>query len=237
MAKRLVVIGGAGALGRGVISRFTRSSWKALSVDFTKNDESTSSFVFDKTSASTLTQASHILEHANKTFGKVDAVVCTAGGWAGGSVQDADTLVNLAEMHSKNTESALLAAHVASQLLNPGGLLVLTGAAAALKVTPGMISYGISKAATHHLIASTVESLPKDATVLGVLPLTIDTPMNRKFMGDADFSTWTSTEEIGDKILEWSEASSAERPQSGHLVTVVTENNKSTWKDVGNPFL
>jgi dihydropteridine reductase len=33
--------------------------------------------------------------------------------------------------------------------------------------------------------------LPKDASVLGVLPTTIDTPMNRKFMADADFSTWT----------------------------------------------
>lgn len=33
--------------------------------------------------------------------------------------------------------------------------------------------------------------LPEGSSVLGVLPLTIDTPMNRKFMADADFSTWT----------------------------------------------
>ncbi|KAJ0411515.1 hypothetical protein ATCC90586_001110 [Pythium insidiosum] len=243
--KRLVVIGGAGALGRGVVSHFTRASWKALSVDFaelvlptgSKNEESASSFVFNASAESTLTQASDLLEHISKSFGKVDAVVCTAGGWAGGSVKDADSLANLAEMHAKNTESAVLAAHLAANVLNPRGLLVLTGAAAALKATPGMVSYGISKAATHHLIASTVDALPDDATVLGVLPATIDTPTNRMYMANADFSTWTSIDSIAAKIHEWAVASPDARPNSGHLVTVLTKNHKNVWADVGNPFL
>lgn len=34
MSKSLLVVGGAGALGRGVVSRFARASWAALSVDF-----------------------------------------------------------------------------------------------------------------------------------------------------------------------------------------------------------
>lgn len=34
MAKKLLVVGGAGALGRGLMSRFTRASWAALSVDY-----------------------------------------------------------------------------------------------------------------------------------------------------------------------------------------------------------
>lgn len=29
-----------------------------------------------------------------------------------------------------------------------------------------------------------------------IYSVTIDTPMNRKFMPDADFSTWTSPEDI-----------------------------------------
>jgi dihydropteridine reductase len=121
-----------------------------------------------------------------------------------------------------------------------------------------MVSYGMSKTATHHLIASSVcvcflpwlpcssfsslspwrsDSLPKDATVLGVLPVTIDTPMNRKYMGDADFSTWTTPEEVADKIIEWSQTAPSARPASGHLISVRTQNNASTWKDEGNPFL
>jgi hypothetical protein len=34
--------------------------------------------------------------------------------------------------------------------------------------------------------------------------MTIDTPMNRKFMPDADFTSWTKSEDIAEKILEWS---------------------------------
>ena len=73
--------------------------------------------------------------------------------------------------------------------------------------------------------------------MVGVLPATIDTPMNRKYMADADFSTWTKAEDIADKIIEWSEAPENARPTSGHLFTVLTHKNKNTWTDVGNPFL
>ena len=44
-------------------------------------------------------------------------------------------------------------------------------------------------------------------------------------------------EDIAQKIYEWSIASHAARPPSGHLVTCVTENNTTDWTDVGNPFL
>ena len=115
---------------------------------------------------------------------------------------------------------------------------------------------------TLQVIVSYRTELPKDASVLGVLPMTIDTPMNRKFMASADFSSWTKvwrcgsfvpyidymtvsshvhyklnqTEDIAQKILEWSSASYAARPPSGHLITATTENNTTSWKDAGNPF-
>ena len=54
MAKRLVVIGGAGALGRGVISRFTRSSWKAISVDFAYAPATSGQFARDNRHADRL---------------------------------------------------------------------------------------------------------------------------------------------------------------------------------------
>lgn len=44
-------------------------------------------------------------------------------------------------------------------------------------------------------------------------------------------------EDIAAKILEWSETPVVSRPASGHLVTVLTQNNKNAWEDVGNPFL
>lgn len=68
---------------------------------------------------------------------------------------------------------SVLAAYLASQYLSENGLLVLTGAAAALNGTPSMLSYGMSKAAVHHLVkslASDEGGLPKGAQVACLLP-------------------------------------------------------------------
>ena len=70
-----------------------------------------------------------------------------------------------------------------------GGLLVLPGAKPALGGTPGMMGYGLAKAAVHQLVkslASTGSGLPDNVNVVGILPVTLDTPMNRKFMPGAD---------------------------------------------------
>lgn len=48
--------------------------------------------------------------------------------------------------------------------------MVLTGASAAVGGTPGMIGYGVSKAAVHQLVASLAapgSKLPENSTVLG----------------------------------------------------------------------
>jgi dihydropteridine reductase len=94
---------------------------------------------------------------------------------------------------------------LASQFLNPDGLLQLTGAAAVIYLlqnfkqhfqategTAGMIGYGLAKAAVHQLTKSLADpksGMPEGSTVLALLPITLDTPMNRKWMPKADFST------------------------------------------------
>lgn len=54
-----------------------------------------------------------------------------------------------------------------------------------------MIGYGLAKAAVHHFIKSLANDssgLPENSTVLAILPITLDTPSNRKWMPKADFS-------------------------------------------------
>ncbi|ETV93144.1 hypothetical protein H310_12753 [Aphanomyces invadans] len=233
MLKRLLVVGGSGALGRGVAARFKAAKWSVINVDFVTNDNDDLLNVTLDASKSTLQQLPKVVEGLKNK--KVDAVVCAAGGWAGGNVASQDAVHNLAQMYTMNMESALLAAHVAATSLNPHGLLVLTGSAAALTATPEMVTYGMSKAATHHLVASAVPTLPPGATSLAILPITIDTPTNRKFMADADFSTWTPVDEIAQQLLSWSMDPST-RPASGHLVQVTTSRGQSTWTPKGNPF-
>ena len=87
--------------------------------------------------------------------------------------------------------TSAIAAHVAAKKLAPGGLLILPGAAPVCDGgTAGMIAYGASKAAVHHMnlsVSSKDGGLPDGATSLCLAPVILDTPMNRKFMADADF--------------------------------------------------
>lgn len=55
-----------------------------------------------------------------------------------------------------------------------------------------MIGYGAAKAAVHQItksLAAENSGLPNGSAVLSILPITLDTPMNRKWMPKADFST------------------------------------------------
>lgn len=124
---------------------------------------------------------------------KLDAVICVAGGWAGG-----DATKDLAKssdlMWKQSVWSSSIAATIAANHLKPAGFLALTGANAALGPSPGMIGYGMAKAAVHQLtksLAAKGSGMPDDSLVVSILPITLDTPMNRELMPDADFSTWT----------------------------------------------
>ena len=67
--------------------------------------------------------------------------------------------------------------------MQANGLIVLTGAAAALEPTPGMVGYGVSKTSTHFLVRSMAATPSlKETTTLAILPITIDTPANRSGM-------------------------------------------------------
>ena len=66
-----------------------------------------------------------------------------------------------------------------------------------------MIGYGMAKAAVHQLCKSLADpqgGLPKDSSVLSILPITLDTPMNRKWMPKADTSTWTPLEFVAESV-------------------------------------
>ena len=131
----------------------------------------------------------------------LDAVLCVAGGWAGGNAAHADFIKNSDLMWKQSVWSSTIAAAIASKHMKEGGLLTLTGAKPALAGTPGMIGYGMAKAAVMQLVKSLAAEgggLPNNATVVAILPVTLDTPMNRKWMPKADHSTWTPLEYVAE---------------------------------------
>ena len=222
----LLVVGGAGCLGRAVLRKFltSRPGVHGVSVDLVASKEATESIILDfqNGKGGFVTETSEFAASAVRSFirGNIgrdsseplfDTVVCTAGAWCGGFLGSADGLHSVDRMLVANLQGAVTTAYLATQFLNPGGLVVFSGADAALKPTPSMIGYGMAKAAVHHLAISLASSvgeknggLPDGARVATILPGIIDTPANRKGMPNEDFKEWVTPEEIANIIDAWS---------------------------------
>lgn len=63
----------------------------------------------------------------------LEAVLCVAGGWAGGNAGHVDFIKNSDLMWKQSVWSSVLASAIASKHLKEGGLLTLTGAKPALE--------------------------------------------------------------------------------------------------------
>ncbi|GMS96807.1 hypothetical protein PENTCL1PPCAC_18982 [Pristionchus entomophagus] len=229
--QRVLVYGGKGALGSALVQSFKSRGYWVLSVG---DNEKADAFVSVPKECSTIQdQEKHVLSEVARKLpegGKLVGILCVAGGWAGGNASK-DTMVASADlMMRQSVWPALIAARLAALHLAPTGLLQFTGAAAAVSGTPGMIGYGLAKAAVHQLTASlagTKSGLPSGATVIALLPATLDTPMNRKWMPKADVSGWTSLSWISD-LLHSFVSNPESRPESGTLIKLETANGETT---------
>jgi len=229
MSNRVVIYGGRGGLGSTLVKHFKSKGWWVCSIDLAANDEADANVLVNPKD-DWLVQELTVAEAVQKHLGghKLDSVLNMAGGWAGGSSSSEDFIKNSDLMWKQSVWSSTISAKLASKHLKEGGCLVLPGAQPALGGTPGMIGYGMAKAAIHQLtksLASSNSGLPADAKTFALLPITLDTPMNRKFMPDADHSKWTPLQFIAELLLKWSEG--IERPTNGSLVQLVTTGGET----------
>lgn len=227
--KAVLVIGGNGALGQSVVNVFNKGGWYTVSSDIAQSSSAGKSIMLKPGPLEA--QLSQLHGELDKNV-KFDVVVCAAGGWVGGNAEDMDQFVQgMHQMTDMCLNPALMACNIAANKLNNTGLLVLTGAAAALNPTPGMLAYGVVKAATHHLVRSMAakgSGLPFDAKVVGVLPKILDTPSNRKFMAEGtDTSSWTPTDDVAEAVLKW--VNDKDACKSGQLLEAVTADGKTSW--------
>ncbi|XP_063221697.1 dihydropteridine reductase [Bacillus rossius redtenbacheri] len=226
---RVFVYGGKGALGAACVSHFKAKNWWVGSIDIKSNDLADANILV-KNEDTWLEQEKSVLTEVGKALDghKADAVICVAGGWAGGNAASEEFVKNCDLMWRQTVWSSTIAAAIAAKYLKEGGLVSLPGANAAAGPTPGMIGYGIAKAAVHQLtksLAGENSGLPANCLAVAILPITLDTPMNRKWMPKADVSTWTPLEFIADLFLKWTRGE--DRPKNGSLVSLVTKNGQT----------
>ncbi|XP_012861382.2 dihydropteridine reductase, partial [Echinops telfairi] len=202
--------------------------WVA-SIDVVENEEASACVVVKMTDSFT-EQADQVTAEVGKLLGdeKVDAILCVAGGWAGGNAKSKSLFKNCDLMWKQSMWTSTISSYLAAKHLKEGGLLTLAGAKAALDGTPGMIGYGMAKGAVHQLcqsLAGKGSGMPSGSAAIAVLPVTLDTPMNRKSMPEADFSSWTPLDFLVETFQDW--ISGKNRPSSGSLIQVVTVGGKT----------
>ncbi|KAI9145753.1 hypothetical protein BKA69DRAFT_1024783 [Paraphysoderma sedebokerense] len=240
---KCLVYGGAGALGRSVVSFMKSKQWTTISVDLAENAAADSNIIlstsdsFEQTSDEISSQITSVLGGS-----KLDAIFCVAGGWYFNMVYPLnvtkDLIKNTEISYKQSVTTSIIAAHIAAHHLKENGLLTLTGSYAALKGTPGMIAYGMCKGAVHQLVKSLGaegSGLPKGAKCVGILPITLDTPMNRKYMSSADFSTWTPLEFVASLLHDY--ATTPSKINNGALVGLVTKNSQTNIEVVTGDLL
>ncbi|XP_077588718.1 quinoid dihydropteridine reductase a [Stigmatopora nigra] len=228
-AYKVIVYGGRGALGSKCVQHFKAKGWWVANIDLGTNEDANENVIV-KLTDSFCEQAGQVTADVAQLLGeqKVDAILCVAGGWAGGNCSSKDMYKNTDLMWKQSVWTSTISSHLAANHLKPGGLLTLAGAKAALSGTGGMMGYGMAKAAVHQLcqsLAGKNSGMPPGAAAVAILPVTLDTPMNRKFIPDADFGTWTPLEYVAETFFKW--ATGAERPASGSLMQLLTSGGET----------
>ena len=169
--KSVLVIGGAGALGRSVVNTFKNMSpaWNVLNIDLVENKEANENIILPKNLDKTT-----IAKINSSIKNNFDCVINVAGGWRGESLKNEEIIIVHDLMNRQNVASSVLAAYIAKKHLNKNGLLVLTGAAAVKdNLNANMLAYQLAKNSVHYLteiLAKNPQDLPDNAKIVTILP-------------------------------------------------------------------
>jgi NAD(P)-dependent dehydrogenase (short-subunit alcohol dehydrogenase family) len=202
--KVVVVTGAAGALGRVVAEVALARGARVAGVDYGASQIAATPdrIEFGGVDLSDAAQAKKAIDAVAAHFGKIDALVNIAGGFAFETVAEGDPKT-WQRMYALNVLTALNASRSAIPHLTASstGRIVNVGAMGALQAGAGMGAYAASKAGVHRLTEALAAEWKGKITVNAVLPSTIDTPANRASMPTADFAKWVTPQELADVIL------------------------------------
>jgi NAD(P)-dependent dehydrogenase (short-subunit alcohol dehydrogenase family) len=212
-SKVVLVAGGTGGLGRAVSLAFLqedthvivtyrkKEEFDALKNLAVGNESQLDGYDVDVTDEANVGK---LVERIVARYGRLDAMVNTVGGYAGGlKLWEMDTKV-FDQMLALNlrTGYALSRAAVRVMLKQGSGAIVNIASKAALEHEAGAAAYAASKAAAVAMIDSLAEDLKGTGIrVNSVLPSIIDTEANRKAIPKVDFAKWPKPEDIASVIV------------------------------------
>ncbi len=139
--------------------------------------------------------------HVMRTWGRLDILANLAGGFAGGSALDLESIDALWEQNVRSAVT-VTAACVTPMRARGYGRIVTVGSMSALKARKGAAGYAMAKGALVRWTEALAEELKDEGiTANCVLPSIIDHPANRARMPKADPKTWVGTDELARIIV------------------------------------
>ncbi|MBR0828058.1 SDR family oxidoreductase [Bradyrhizobium manausense] len=219
--KAIVITGALGALGKVVAETALSRGARVAGIDHAPSQTPATAdhLEIGGVDLSDEVQAKKAIEAAAMHFGRLDALINIAGGFAFETVGDGDTKT-WQRMYALNVLTALNASRAALSHLaaSKSGRIVNVGAMGALQAGSGMGPYAASKAGVHRLTEALANEWKGKVTVNAVLPSIVDTQANRASMPNADFVKWVTPQELAEVILFL--ASDAASAVTGALIPV-----------------
>jgi NAD(P)-dependent dehydrogenase (short-subunit alcohol dehydrogenase family) len=202
--KIIVITGALGALGKVVAEEASSRGAGVAGIDHATSQAPATPLRIeiggvDLTDAA---QAKTAIDAAAAHFGKLDALINIAGGFAFETVAEGDPKT-WQRMYALNVMTALNASRAAIPHLagSNAARIINIGALGALQAGAGMGPYAASKSGVHRLTEALAVEHKGKITVNAVLPSIIDTAANRASMPKADFSKWVTPKELAEVIL------------------------------------
>ena len=215
--ERIVIItGGAGGVGSTVSKRWLDAGASVLIVDSRQSalDAWLSEYSVESwagrvaalaTDVTTQVGAKAMVDEAEKSFGKpADTLIHLVGGFAAAAVEDDNAGDTWKRLMAINATSAFecYRAMLPALRARKGGWIVGLSSRAAANPEARLSAYAASKAALAALTSSlSAEVRGEGIHVNLVIASTIDTPANRKAMGEANAAKWVSADDIADATM------------------------------------
>ena len=208
----VLVAGGTGGLGRAVSLAFLNNGATVI-VTYRSDQEfaelqrlagSSASLIGRKVDVTDEQAVRGLVDGVVAAHGRLDVLVNTVGGFAGGMKLWESDAKMLDRMLSLNLRSGfvLSSAAVKVMLRQASGAIINVAAKAGITHPAGLAAYAASKAAAIALMDSLAADLKGSGIrVNTILPDIIDTEANRKTMPGADTSAWTRPEDIARVIV------------------------------------
>jgi 3-oxoacyl-[acyl-carrier protein] reductase len=202
--KVVIVTGASGALGSVVAEAALARGARVAGLDHAASQvpATANRIELGGVDLSKATEAQKAIDAVAAHFGRLDAVINIAGGFAFEAVAEGDPRT-WQHMYALNVLTALNVSRAAIPHLaaSASARIVNIGAIGALQAGAGMGAYAASKAGVHRLTEALAAEWKGKITVNAVLPSIIDTSANRASMPKADFTKWVTPQELAEVIL------------------------------------